>query len=157
MLRIVASFALVVVAAVAGLFALMSGLGIDHTVDNSKAILAAFERASSQNPNHISNATYPVLATPIEDANCDDAKFQTGRSSAGDKILLTVWRGEWEECYSPVSKTSTLIVDSDGYSLLGRFWLDRIVCGLACLLSVCAASRIFARRSVPLFKRRPMP
>jgi hypothetical protein len=157
MLKILASIALFVFAGLAGLISLISDGGVDHTIENSKAILSQFQRGAVQGNELTENGAYQVFVTPIADAQCDDTKFQNARKLAGDRVLLTVWRGEWMECYSPVSKTSTLISDRDGYSFLGSLLADKIVFGILSVMSIFAALHLFARRSEPWFKRRSKP
>ncbi|MEP6784226.1 MAG: hypothetical protein ABI898_00630 [Sphingomonadales bacterium] len=157
MLKVFASIAFAILAAFSGLMFFISDGGVDHTIENSKTILSQFEREASNGVSPAGNGPYQISVTSIENAQCDDTKFQNARKSAGDKVLLTAWRGEWTECYSPVSKISTLIFDRDAYSILGSATADRFVFGMVSFLSLCLALYLFATRSEPWFKTRTKP
>jgi hypothetical protein len=159
MLRIASVLALLVTAVVAGLFVLVasSDTMFDHTIDNSKEILSQFRRAAAPGANTTGSGPYQVIQTPIEDAQCDDAQFQKNRKLAGDKVLLMIWRGEWMECYSSVSRTSTLTFDRNAYSVLGTLILDQIVFGAVCILSILAIVGVALRRPRTWFRPRSKP
>jgi hypothetical protein len=162
MLRLTATIILLCVSIIAGLMTLITSSGsYDHTITNSRKMLAQFELASSNGVAAATDQPYMISLAPIDVANCDDKEFQAKRKAAGDKELLTAWRGEWTECFSPTSRTSSLIFDKNKYSLLGRVALDTAVFGSLCASSLFAAlilfKSYFRRRKTGPSKPQPTP
>jgi hypothetical protein len=154
MLKVLASIALLMVAAIAGLLAVISdGAIVDHTIENSRTILSQFQKADSLGISQTGDAAYQVFAAAIDDAQCDKTEFQRERKSAGDKELLMVWRGEWMECYSPVSKTSTLTFDRSSYTMFGSFIADRVFYAAVSAFSLCGALYLLVKQSKSWFNR----
>ena len=159
MLRFAGAFVLLVTSALAALFVFLASRDdmLDHTIANSNLILKQFELADAFGADQTGNGAYQVREAPIDNALCDETGFQNARKAAGDKTLLTIWRGEWMECYSPVSKTSTLTLERNAYSAFGTLALDRIVFGIASVLSFLAAIALLLRRPKAWFKSRSTP
>jgi hypothetical protein len=120
MLRRIAAVVLIVFGIFCAVIAPSSVTLANHTAENDQLILADFERAAAELQRganvqrsidveaSVAPHRYQVRVSPIDNAPCDNSAFVSRRKQEGDKELLTIWRGEWMECYSPISRTSTV-------------------------------------------------
>ena len=63
-----------------------------------------------------------------------------------DEYVLTAWRGEWFECYAPAKRKSTLLLNPNAYTLLGRHWLDTAFFLVIASLCFAVSIRLWIRK-----------
>lgn len=132
-----------------------SGSSVEYSVAKSREIdrrfrlaaasITAFERDHGRLPSPAEfHAVFPQgddqvffirLAEPGSD-QCDEASGTYSRLRGRDYVL-SVWRGEWTECYAPSKGMSTLSLNPADYTMLGSVARDQssfAAAGIACLL-----------------------
>lgn len=156
-------------AAAFGLVALAGGVmllgypaSIAHTVSNGREIerqfrrggaaIAQFETVEQRLPapgeaNALLAAAargrYNVewMASP---SNCDAASPAYGALQRSPYVLTT-WRGEWMECYSPTLGVTTVLTSPADYALLGAVAYDEWAIGALALLCLGSAVWLWRR------------
>ena len=137
------------VAILLGLIALWLGLlglphdsSVEHTIKKiqrldrqfkkSAVVIDDFQQAHGRQPTPAEfEAIAPKARGDLYDISLKPGGFDlcvrdnAAFSRVGqDEYVLTAWRGEWFECYAPAKRRSTLLLNPNAYTLLGRHWLD---------------------------------
>lgn len=74
-------------------------------------------------------------------ADCD-APFG---KAAGDRVILSFWRGEWFECYAYPSGRTTLPMSVEAY-LRSGLWVDIVIWGLIAIGAAAGAFKLRPKR-----------
>jgi hypothetical protein len=145
------------------LFAYTSGDIAEHSIQNSllierefqraAAAVEAFEAAEGRDPDtHEFKAIQPdrgdtLYVVELFTAGFDLCDGNVFDSKDGDTpaYLLTVWRGEWMECYSPKTGQTTLTTNPADYFVTGGLWLDRAVFSALAIASLMLAVKLWKR------------
>ena len=131
-----------------------SGRLIDHTIQNSRQLLADFKSTASfiedfrKRRNRLPSEKelgrwgfdngrlgYARIMDPAS-GNCgNDGVAKLGYPPKG-KYLLCIWRGEWMEYYAPWSGRTTLSFDRVEYYTLGSAVKDTLLFGILAAASI---------------------
>ncbi|MDX2210684.1 MAG: hypothetical protein SFV20_10050 [Sphingopyxis sp.] len=164
--RRIAAMFLAIAGLCSGLLGCSSGALVEHTIQNSliidrqfkqaAAAVKAFEAAKGRLPSseefkfaHTKNPAdkYEVALFAGNFDQCDDDVFHPKDDSEGP-YLLTVWRGEWMECYSPTTGQSTVTTNRADYFVTGSLWLDHVVFGTLAMASLLLAVKLWQKKPV---------
>lgn len=141
-----------------------SGGLVDHSMENSRQLLADFQTttrfvrathtARGRLPSNEELLAWsrenvrsgePMILRPGDGQYGEEAVAALGRPPRG-QYLLGMWRGEWMEYYAPWSGQSTLSFNRGDYYLLGSQWMDVSLSGLLAFISIGGACMIWRNK-----------